>query len=243
MFWLGWLWGVMSPCLAEEEGLLMIPLAVGTQSTQALFGAPTSKNGIIFLHSRGQNYQQWAYLTRYMSKKGQITMAIDRLPFDVLPPDQQYLQVLAAAQKMIEAGATHLSCVGIDFSASVCAQAASEEPRISRVVMISPDWKSNGLELEAYFRPNIQYLALYSEYDGHAVRTLEELGVRENLIEISSEKDAMGAKLLLMHPKMEADMVQWLLKDPQPNDGLPRIPVKPLHEEIVIETKGEKLPW
>ena len=237
-----WLWLGSTVAMADDD-LPMVSLTVGAHTTQALYGARDSKDGVIFMHSRGQNYQQWAYLTRYMSSKTQMSISVDRLSMDVLPADQQHLQVLAAANWLFEAGAHDLSCVGIDFSASLCAQAAAIEPRISRVVMISPDWKSNGVELKKVFKPNINYLALYSEFDAHALRTLELLGEHENLKEITSDKQAMGPKLLYIHPKMEADMVQWLLKDPPKMDSAPRKATKSLKEDIEIETKGEALPW
>ena len=59
-----------------------------------------------------------------------------------------------------------------------------------------------------------------------------------------SGKQAMGQKLLYIHPKMEADMVQWLLKDPPKMEQAPRKVIKPLKEEIEkLKLKGDELPW
>ena len=228
---------------SEETNLSTVTLQVDTHVTPALYGPNESTDGVIFVHSRGQDHKQWAYLTKYMSSKTQKSISMDRLKFDQLQPEKQHFQVLSAAQFLIDEGATDLSCVGIDFSASLCAQAAAADGRISRVVMISPDWKSNGIALQEVFKPTIRYLALYSEFDSHALRTMELLGEHDNLEEITSGKQAMGPKLLYIHPKMEADMVQWLLKDPPKMESAPRKVIKPLKEDIDIETKGEELPW
>ena len=143
--------GLFSSAYADETGLPMVTLTVDSHTTQALYGQNRSTDGVIFVHSRGQNHKQWAYLTKYMSSKTQMSIAVDRLKVDQLPAEKQHLQVLSAAQYLLDAGATDLSCVGIDFSASLCAQAAGIDNQISRVVMISPDWKSNGISLKGVF--------------------------------------------------------------------------------------------
>lgn len=221
----------------------LISVSVGEHTTQGLYGVRDSKYGVVFLHSRGQNHKQWSYLTEYMSKKSQMAIAIDLLPISDLPAEHQHQQVLKAAEILITAGASQVTCVGIDFSASLCAQAAQLEPKISKVAMISPDWLSKGLYLNPFMEPSISYFAMASEYDGHAVRTLEELGQRDNLKVVMSDVPSQGPKLLIQHPKLESYLIQWILVEPPPLKEVPSVPVESVEENIEIETKGELLPW
>jgi hypothetical protein len=221
----------------------LISVSVGSRSTQAFYGSRKSKYGVIFLHSRGQTYKQWSYLTQYLSKKSQMAISLDLIPLSDLPPENQHLQVLAAAEVLTGAGAKQITCVGIDFSASLCAKAAKENPKISKVALISPDWLNNGLYLNELMVDNVSYYAMASEYDGHAVRTLDELGRRDNLTVIMSDIPSQGPKLLIQHPKLESHLIHWILVEPPPLSEVPSVSVDTVKENIEIETKGELLPW
>lgn len=230
---------IVSDGHADEK----LEFAVQDQAYAAYYGKNTSELGVIFVPSQGHDHTQWAYLAEYLSNNQQSSITLDLLEFETSNFPIMHLQILQSADFLIGTGIKSLTCVGADFSASLCAQAAIKHPNINRVAMVSPDMLSHGITLENHISDDIEYYIIVEDSDQYSQRSIDRLGDRKNMIVNSIQSSPMVPQQLTMGITRDTELIRWLLIEPPPLKEAPKLIIHPMIENHKIETKGDELPW
>jgi hypothetical protein len=216
---------------------------VQDQVFAAYYGKNTSETGVIFVPSQGHDHSQWAYLAEYLSNNQHSSITLDLLEFKPSNFPIMHHQILQSADFLVNAGIKSLTCVGVDFSASLCAQAAVRHPNINRVAMVSPDMLSHGITLENHISDDIEYYIIVEDSDRYSQKSIDRLGDRKNMTVNSIPSSPMVPQQLTMGITRDTELLRWLLIEPPPLKEAPKLIIHPLIENHKIETKGDELPW
>jgi dienelactone hydrolase len=206
----------------RAAGRLVTFRAADGRTVSGLFFEATQRPapGVVLVPMLGRPREDWQQVAQRLSEAGIASLAID-LPSDSLPPEQAGL---AGWHGSIRAAVDHLAgrpevragtfgVAGASLGANLAVLAASSDPRIRSLALVSPSLDYRGVRIEAPLR---QYtgpvLLIASLHDAYAARTIRELtkgtppGVREPRW---AEATAHGTILLAQEPDLVRALADW----------------------------------
>ena len=225
-------------------------------ATHERAGGENSEKGVILVHMDGGSSQDWEFFAGRLKRTGFQTLALNlrghgasRLASGK-PEREDYSKmasdVKAAIEWLSQRGVTDLQLVGAGIGANVALQAASEDPRIQRLVLLSPKHRVRGLSVDGLLsgygeRP--LFIAVSAE-DGRAARTallLDSQALGAHSMEILSNAGS-GTQMLDRDSSLASKIQAFLNSVPGQDPTAPVDLDVPPAELEGMTTEGERLP-
>jgi len=177
---------------------------------------------VVLVHMLGRTRDDWSAVADRLEAAGLMVLAIDLRGHgrsggsrDLLPP---MLQDVRAAISWIRARPgvrpDALAVAGASLGANLAMLAASDDPTVRAVALLSPSLDYRGVRLDTAVMKKIAGRPVWlaaSTQDPYALRTIKELasgsGIREQRL---SGVTGHGTNLLFADPEIAGSLVDWL---------------------------------
>jgi esterase/lipase len=212
--------------------------------------------GVVLVHMLGRSAEDWSYLSGKLLAGG----------FQVVAPDlrghggstatvktltdadyPKMVQDVAASVAWLRSqGVTEITCVGASLGANLCVQAASADPAVGSLVLLSPGLNYKGVTsgdaLGLYGnRPVLLVASKDDAYSARSVTLLEESAKGQKSL-LLLEEAGHGTKMLNRDPSLEGQVMAWLNGSYKLSNG-ESVSIKPAVAADVgtVQTEGTRL--
>lgn len=180
--------------------------------------------GVVLVHDRGHSATDWAYFGEKLGGLGYHVLAIDLRGHGASKPpetlvDDDYKKMTADVAGGVAwlrgKGATEIQLVGANLGANLAITAASEDPKIKSVALLSPGLNIAGVTLAASVfeklgdKPVLLMVSAETSYEVRTVTYIEEKALGPHPLELL-ENAGSGVKMLNRVPDAETKLIAWL---------------------------------
>ena len=206
------------------------PVALTTsdgKTLQASVGVPAkgAVNGVVFVHGTGRTREDWHVVADKLYRQGLLVLTVDLRGHGAnitgTPPTLTGAEwtamesdVAAAVAELRKRGAQKVAIVGAEVGANLALVAASDDPTISSVALLSPglDYKGiiTGEAAKRYGPRPIFYAA--SQDDAYGLRSataLNSVATGPHTLQVF-EKAGKGAAMFNREPMLEGQLMGFL---------------------------------
>lgn len=203
-------------------GAITFPTADGVTLHATDWGK--GAKGVVLVHDRGRSSADWAYFGEKLGGMGYHVVAVDLRGHGASKPpdtvaDEDYKKmasdVTAAVAWLRGKGATEIQLVGANLGANLALTAASEDPQIKSVALLSPGLNIAGVTLAASVfekygqRPLFMVVSSENNYELRTVTYIEEKALGQHELELL-ENAGSGVKMLNKAADAEPKLISWL---------------------------------
>lgn len=230
------------------------PVTVATADGQELHANElgTGQHGVLLLHDAGRTSADWTLFADKLSNKGYRVLALDLRGHgesaDIMQtePDWSAMtqDVNAAVAHLRKRGAQKISVVGAGLGANLAVAAASTDPKLETVVLLSPGlnihgYKPSGMVDSYGTRPLLLAAGKDDRTASSTVRYLQKKAAGPTRAMLLNGA-ASGTNLLDENPNLEDGVLSWLAGNYTIAEGLSESTTLRTGEVDAQESKGKR---
>jgi len=235
---------------AAVAGEMQYPAPDGTIVTAHTYGSGT--RGAIIVHEEGRTHEDWRDLAKALASSGFHVIVPDLRGHGSTPGElneetwpEMIHDVEGAIAFLAKEGAETISLVGAEMGGNLVLNAAAAEPRVDRVVIISPRLSSHGYRLSTGLtgygaRPLYLITSTDDTTGTRAAQALESRITGDKKIQTLDVRGE-GYQLTQREPTLLGDIVAWLRSDPTSDAAGPRTDQLRSGDLDDLETTGKRI--